>query len=64
MNVDQILDQTMHVVDKNFAPGEKGREDFHIQLLTSRIRELVMHISVMEKQIAAYQDYINHKDKH
>lgn len=45
MNADQILDQIHHLVDKNFAQQEKGREDFHIQLLSSKVRELVMHLN-------------------
>ena len=51
MNTDRILEHIVHLVDKNFAPGEKGREDFHIQLLASRIRELVVHIHILEQHI-------------
>ena len=51
MNTDRILEHIVHLVDKNFAPGEKGREAFHIDLLASRIRELVVHIHILEQHI-------------
>jgi hypothetical protein len=51
MKADDILERIVYLVDKNFAPGEKGREDFHIQLLSSRLRELIVHIHILEEHI-------------
>ena len=61
MNTDRILEHIVHLVDKNFAPGEKGREAFHIDLLASRIRELVVHIHILEEHIKEIkQTYTEH----